>query len=74
MDIIYPTTTLLTTLSLSARPLSVAAGGRHQAPGHSDAGQGAGLHGPHRGLRVRQPAAAAAGDAAHVAEEQTHRR
>lgn len=50
----------------------MAAGGLHQASGQGDAGSGAGLHGPHRGLRVRQPAAAAAGNAAHVEEEQAH--
>lgn len=53
--------------------LSVAPGGLHQAPGQGDAGSGAGLHRPHRGLRVRQPAAARAGNSAHVEEEQTHR-
>lgn len=52
--------------------LSVAAGRLNQAPGQGDAGSGAGLHRPDRGLRVRQPAAAAAGNAAHVEEEQTH--
>lgn len=51
---------------------SVAAGGLHPATGQGDPGSGAGLHGPHRGLRVRQPAVAAAGNAAHVEEEQTH--
>lgn len=50
----------------------MAAGGLHQASGQGDAGSGAGLHGPHRGLRVCQPAAAAAGNAAHVEEEQAH--
>lgn len=53
--------------------LSVAPGGLHQASGQGDAGTGAGLHRPHRGLRVCQPAAAAAGNAAHVEKEQTHR-
>lgn len=52
----------------------MAPGGFHPAPGKGDAGSGAGLHGPGGGLRVRQPAAAAAGLAAHVEEEQTHRR
>lgn len=51
------------------------AGGLHQALGQSDAGSGAGLHGHRGGLRVRQrAAAAAAGNAADVEEEQAHRR
>lgn len=50
----------------------MAAGRLHPAPGQGDAGSGAGLHGPHRGLRVCQPAVVAAGNAAHVAEEQAH--
>lgn len=53
---------------------SVAPGGLHHASGQGDAGPGAGLHGPHCGLRVCQSAANAAGNAAHVEEEQTHRR
>lgn len=53
--------------------LSVATGGRYQASGQGDAGSGAGLHRPHRWLRVRQRAAAAAGNTAHVEEEQAHR-
>lgn len=52
--------------------LSVAAGRLHPAPGQGDAGSGAGLHSPHRGLRVRQPAVVAAGNAAHVEEEQAY--
>lgn len=52
--------------------LSVATGGLHQAPGQGDAGSGAGLHRPHCGLRVCQRAVAAAGNSAHVEEEQTH--
>lgn len=59
--------------SVTPSPLSVAPGGHHQASGQGDAGPGAGLHRPHRGLRVCQLAAAAAGNAAHVEEEQTHR-
>lgn len=52
--------------------LSVAPGGLHQASGQGDAGTGAGLHRAHRGLRLCQPAAAPAGNAAHVEKEQTH--
>lgn len=52
---------------------SVAPGRLHQASGQGDAGSGAGLYRPHRGLRLCQPAAAAAGNAADVEEEQTHR-
>jgi len=51
----------------------VAAGGLHQASGQGDAGAGAGLHRPYRGLRVCQLAAAAVGNTADVEEEQTHR-
>lgn len=53
--------------------LPVAAGGLHQTFGQGDVGSGAGLHRPGSGLRVRQPAAAAAGNAGAVEEEQTHR-
>lgn len=53
--------------------LPVAAGGLHQTFGQGDVGSGAGLHGPGSGLRVCQPAAAAAGNSGAVEEEQTHR-
>lgn len=51
----------------------MAAGRLHQTFGQGDVGAGAGLHGPRGGLRVRQPAADAAGNAAVVEEEQAHR-
>ena len=54
----------------------MASGGLHPAAGHGDAGQGAGLHVAEGGLRLPQPAAAAAaaGVPAAVEEEQAHRR
>ena len=50
----------------------MASGGFHQAPGQGDAGKGAGLRGPDRGLCLCQPAAAADGNAADVEKKQTH--